>query len=299
MPKIGSTSSTLRERSEMLRRLREMLHENSFVEIASPVLIAGSAPASHTIPINASFGMLRTALELNLRRALLSGISRVYEIGPCFRFDGIDSTHLPEFHMLELFAEGVNYAELVSLSLELLGVALGIDSPPIRRISVCDWFAENYGIDYSLLEPEALGECLDSRFEWLGGDGHTTVGNKFSAVVDRLLPVGHGIVLVEEFPTCTICLAERNSSRPNLIDRFEIFVDGLEVAHGFSDCLIIEDLRARMMASGAEHHDEAFLEVLAECECSPSSGVGFGIERLLATKMGHENIRDCVHLPQW
>lgn len=298
------SASAARSLDILCRRLRAFLHKRDFVEIHSPVLIRSQR--GHIDPMVGSQNgqhRLRPCMELKLRSAIASGLSAVFEIGPCFRpADLPGQFQHPEFYMLELFKRDLDFDSIVALTRDLLVAAVGKSDIEFERIDVSEWFKTTYGIDIEL-DDRTLREQLVER-ELVPNDMRDLpVYHAVNYVVGKFLERGIGTperpALLHSFPACTVCLAARKSYRPKVIDRFEVFVRGIEVAHGFVDEMDAANLLYRMRENGAEFVDEAFTKLLESGQLPPTAGVGFGIERLMIAFFGVVSIEELLHENQF
>ncbi len=284
------------ERSDLLFHLRRGLHERGFVEVHTPILLKGGVnPHLH---FSEGSYTLRDCMELRLRSALASGLPRVFEIGPCFRMGDSDALRNPEFYMMELFGTQLDYTELVGLACDLFAEA-GCRMDSLGEVSVGSWIANFTGID---------PDCPSSRLrDELIARGHVNRSflrqPAFRAVNDliecKLEPQLRGWTVLKDFPKCTLCLAKPQEQAAHLVERFEIYWNDMEVAHGFVDDCDAEGVEGRMIENGPEFHDRGFLRLLESDTFPKSGGFGFGIERLLMAKCGTPQIKEYLHLPQF
>ena len=295
---------TAQARDDICRRLRAFLHERGFVEIHSPILLR-PLPGTEGVRVDISGEdyELRPCMELKLRSALASGLRAVFELGPCFRpLDPPSSRSHPEFYMLELFERELEYAGLLELTRGLLSVVSGNPALEFEVIDVTDWLERELGI-----EVEPGGDSIRSQLVGCGvvppGLADLPAFHAINHVVEEHLEKGRGSrerpAVLHRYPACTVCLARRETQRPAVIERFEVFIEGLEVAHGFVDEMNPEDVLARMKDNGPECTDEAFVDLLRSGGLPPSAGVGFGIERLLVAFNKAPSVPDLIHENQF
>lgn len=274
------------KRDNLCRRLRAFLHERDFVEVHSPILLR-SMPGTEGVfmDIRGEAYNLRRCMELKLRSALAEGLRSVFELGPCFRpEDSPDNVHHPEFHMLELFECELEYEGLLDLTRKLLCVAAENPALEFEVVDVSDWLARNYDIDV-----EQGGDSIRMQLVERGAVpfkfADKPAFEAINYVVGEYLEKGCGTkmrpALLHRYPACTVCLARRDADRPSIIERFEVFVEGLEVANGFVDEICADNVSVRMIENGPCFTDEPFIKLLRSGGLPPSAGVGFGIERLL------------------
>ena len=313
-----------RTRARVVAQLRAFLDGRGYLEVETPVLqplYGGAAARPFTTYHNAldSTLYLRIADELYLKRLIIGGFERVYEIGKDFRNEGIDRIHNPEFTMLEFYQAFADYEEMMGLVEELLedvvtatagrpdfsyqGKEISIEAP-FRRVAFLEALGEKLGEDAALLDIEELR----SRAESHTGDEVTDVGRGgvlerlFSALVepDLVQPT-----FVTDFPVELSPLAKLKRGDPTLTERFELFVAAREVANAFSELNDPIDQRARFEAQGRlreagdeEAHpvDEDYLRAM-EYGMPPTGGVGIGVDRLVMLLTDSPSIRDVVLFP--
>ncbi len=317
---------TFRTRSRIVAAIRRNLDARGFMEVETPVLQeeAGGAAAR---PFETHFQALgedrslRISLELHLKRLLVGGFERVYELGRIFRNEGFSQRHNPEFTMVELYEAYGDYGtiatlleELVSdVAQEVLGtttVSFGgseIDfSPPWRRITYHDALREYGDFDLDTFgETEALREELRRR----GLDAPSEAGRgKLIDIAASALVEPHLIqpTFLLDYPIELSPLAKRKAGAAGLVERFEAFVGGFEFANAYSELNDPVDQRERFEAQQAlrlagddevELADEDFLLAL-EHGMPPAGGLGFGIDRLVMLLTGQTSIREVILFPQ-
>ena len=251
-----------------------------------------------TTPVRANDG-LRPCMELELRTTLASGLEGVYEIGPCFRDERSDRTHLPEFQMLELFWNRPSFTTLVHLTRDLFEAAFQCPMEGFETLDLAACLPARYpGLEYGMTAGDLL--CLAKRY--LADRQLSTCDRSYkvyNALIDKLIDERKPGTLkrpamVVNYPLETVCLAKPQDGHPERIQRAEFFVNGLELAHGFVDDMDVERVRRRMYENGDEFVDEGFLAILASGMLPQSSGVGFGLDRLLMVQQGLTDVRECT-----
>ncbi len=318
-----------RRRAAIVRYIRRFLEDLDFLEVETPMMhpIAGGANARPFITHHNALDIdlyLRIAPELYLKRLLVGGLERVYEINRNFRNEGVDTQHNPEFTMLEFYWAYATYEDLMELSEKMLsGLVKEINgsyvvewgehkidfTPPWRRLPVREAVLEygaEYGIDESVLSStDSMRRLLKDKFEvqvedfW--GEGKLLM-ELFEAVAEEKLI---NPTFVIEFPLEVSPLSRRNDENPNLVDRFELMVGGMELANAFSELNDPEDQRGRFEkqleakeAGDSEAHemDEDFITAL-EYGMPPAAGEGIGIDRLTMLLTGKTSIREVILFP--
>jgi lysyl-tRNA synthetase class 2 len=310
------------KRTKIIKAIRTFLDQKEFIEVETPVLhpIAGGAAAQPFKTYHNALDMdlfLRIAPELYLKRLVIGGFDRVYEIGRTFRNEGISTQHNPEFTMLELYQAYATYEDLMDLIEELIcfvaktvintnqfeyqGVEIDL-SRPWKRISMIDSLIDTYGEDI-LKNDEFLFSKADSfRIEYKGVRG--------KAIIELFEhTIGRDIVdpaFVYGFPTDISPLARKNDENPEITDRFELFMAAREIANAFSELNDPVDQRERFTKQleikargGGEYQeiDEDFISAL-EYGMPPTAGAGIGIDRLVMLLTDSLSIRDVIFFPQ-
>ena len=315
-----------RARSRIIHEVRNFLVERGFLEVETPVLQAipgGGAARPFSTHYNALDRELhlRIALELYLKRCVIGGIERVFELGRNFRNEGVSLKHNPEFTMLEVYQAYADYEEIMRLTEELVstvatrvlgspavtinGEAVSL-APPWERKPLRVAIYEATGIDYDehpdaeSLARAALEAGLRVQPGWSRGK-----------LIDELLstfvePKITAPIFLTDYPLELSPLAKKREDRADVVERFEAFCGGMEIANAFSELNDPVDQRERFMAQiklGAEGDDETqpfdadFLEAL-EHGMPPTGGMGLGIDRLAMLLTGQDKIRDVILFPQ-
>jgi lysyl-tRNA synthetase class 2 len=303
-------------RATVLRSLRETLHRRQFVEVETGVLQptnGGAAARPFTTHLNA-FDLdmyLRIALELPLKRLVVGGIDRVYEIGRTFRNEGIDTTHNPEFTMLEAYEAYGDYDSMADLTRDLVlsaAEAVG-DSPvdlsgPWRTVTVHQAVAEATGEDVTpdtnADELSAIAAAHDVAVQpkWSAGE---IVLELFEKLVEHTLIAP---TFVRDYPADVRPLARPHREDPRLAEAWDLIINGVELAPAYSELVDPVEQRRRlteqsMKAAGGDAEamqlDEDFLRAL-EYGAPPMGGMGLGVDRLVMLLTG-ANIREAIAFP--
>jgi lysyl-tRNA synthetase class 2 len=313
-----------RTRSRVITELRRFLDEEGFLEVETPVLqpLYGGASAKPFVTTHHALDQtmyLRIADELYLKRLIVGGLDRVYEISKDFRNEGLSRAHNPEFTMLEWYRAFTDYrAEMARserLLLHVLDRVLGRRSltvegreitfePPFRRVRLLDALSEALEADvHELSDAELRGRAESLRIPDLTGAGRAKLIDKlFGALVepDLVQPT-----FVIDHPKELSPLAKEHREDPRLTERFEMYIGGMEVFNGFSELNDPLDQRARFEAQAslrsggdeeAQQIDEDYLRAL-EYGMPPTGGVGMGVDRLVMVLTDQPSIRDVLLFP--
>ena len=313
-------------RSRLVKAIRALLDGKDFLEVETPMMqaIPGGAAARPFITHHNALDIdlyLRIAPELYLKRLIVGGMEKVYEINRNFRNEGIDTRHNPEFTMLEVYEAYANYEDMMRLSEEIFAAAamatrgalqityqgMEIDlTPPWKRISMFDALREFGNVDTGKLLDfdsakalcRAMGVHVDARATL-----STLVNNLFEEFVEEHLIQP---TFITDFPTAISPLAKRRRDDPEMTERFEIFVAGRELGNAFSELNDPIDQRlrfeeqVRVKAAGDEEAhpmDDDYVRAL-EYGMPPTGGLGIGIDRLIMLLADAASIRDVILFPQ-
>jgi lysyl-tRNA synthetase class 2 len=316
---------TFRKRVEIIRLIRDFLTNRGFMEVETPMMqpIAGGATAKPFKTYHNALGMdlyLRIAPELYLKRLLIGGFEKVFEINRNFRNEGLSTRHNPEFTMLEFYQAFATYHDLMDLTEEMISwIASEVTgsmvvnyqgrevdlSPPWKRYTMDEALAEIAGIDPAdLADPEkvmALAKAHEIKLEPEAGPGKAKT-ELFELLVEEKLV---NPTFVTSYPTEVSPLARRNEENPEVTDRFELFITGREIANAFSELNDPIDQRKRLEKQIAERGadeeifpelDEDFIRAL-EYGMPPAAGQGIGIDRLVMLLTDSPSIRDVILFP--
>jgi lysyl-tRNA synthetase, class II len=313
-------------RSDVVRRMRQRLWDQGFVEVETPILhpIAGGATARPFVTHHNTFDTdfyLRVAPELYLKRLVVGGFDKVFEIGRSFRNEGVSPRHNPEFTTLELYQAYADYTdtmvvfeELVAgLASDLLGTtqltyggrALDLTTP-WRRATMSELITEATGFTLHVRTPR--DELVKVATEvGIGVEDGWGPGKILLEIYEKTTEAGlWGTVFVMDYPAEVSPLARRHRDGPELVERYEPVVAGRELGNGFTELIDPDDQRARFTeqaaraAAGDEEEagevDEEYLRAL-EYGLPPTSGFGLGVDRLLMLLGDVTNIREVIAFP--
>ena len=316
---------TFVKRSQIIRSVREVLDSHDFLEVETPILntIAGGAAARPFISYHNALDMqvyMRIAPELYLKRLIVGGMDRVYELGRVFRNEGIDNRHNPEFTSVEIYQAFADYRDMMDLTEEVVvktalkvlgttkityeGVEIELASP-WKRISMIDAVKEYSGKDFTnvtdLEEARAIAKELNVAIEPTFGIGKIINACFEEYVEDKLIQP----TFITGHPKEISPLAKSNPDNPEITDRFEAYIYGREICNGFSELNDPIDQRERFLkqveerANGDEEAnmmDEDFVNAL-EYGLPPTGGLGIGIDRLVMFLTDSSTIRDVLFFP--
>lgn len=321
----AETKQTFIRRSAIISAVRRYLDSNGFIEVETPMLVsnAGGAAArpfeTHFNALNEDF-KLRISLELYLKRLIVGGLERVYEIGRVFRNEGLDTRHNPEFTLMELYQAYTDYHGMMDLTenlyryvaKEVLGTAKisynGTEmdlEKPFERISMLDAVKKYSGVDFNeittLEQAREVAKKHNIAFEQRHKKGDI-LNLFFEAYVEEHLIQP---TFVTDHPVEISPLTKRKPENPDYVERFEFFMNGWEMANAYSELNDPIDQRARFAAqeellkqgdAEANHTDEDFLNAL-EIGMPPTGGIGFGIDRMCMLLTDSAAIRDVLLFP--
>ncbi len=312
-----------KKRSQMVRYIRRFFEERGFLEVETPVLqpTTGGAEArpfkTYHNALEHEF-YLRISLELYLKRLLVGGYEKVFEIGRNFRNEGIDHNHNPEFTMLEAYWAYADYQDMADLVEELLfGLALHLYGshevpyqgrrlnfkPPFRRIHFVEALKEKAGLPFDPLDLERLRIWADANHPELAQiPSYKLLDKLFGLYVE---PELQDPTFVFDYPLAISPLAKKHRAKPGLTERWDLYVGGMELAPAYSELNDPLDQRerfleqARRRAQGDEEAymlDEDFLLAL-EYGMPPAAGLGLGLDRLAMILTDQPSLRDVLLFP--
>lgn len=307
-------------RTKIVQSIRQTLGEEGFVEVEGPTLhsVAGGAAARPFVTHHNALDMdlfLRIALELHLKRLLVGGVERVYELGRVYRNEGISPRHNPEFTMLEVYQAYGDYQTMMDLTERLIvraiqatdqplqlpwGEAVIDFTPPFARRRYDDLLREYLEVDPS--DPAALKECARSRGLEVGFKHPDVLKNElFEEFVQPKLV---GPIFVMDYPASICPLTKRKPGSPEIAERFELFVQGMELANAYTE-LNDPDLQERLFSLQLEglpeeesmaRMDRDFIRAL-RYGMPPAGGLGIGIDRLVMLLTNCQSIREVILFP--
>ena len=316
---------TFIKRSKIISAIRRYLDNQGFMEVETPMLVSNAGGAAAR-PFETHFNALdedvklRISLELYLKRLIVGGLERVYEIGRVFRNEGLDTSHNPEFTLMELYQAYTDYNGMMdltenmfrSVAQEVCGTTMipyegeMIDlGNPFERITMIDAVKKYTGIDFDQIPDTAAAKKLADEKEVHYEERHTKgdiLNLFFEEFVEEHLVQP---TFVMDHPVEISPLTKRKPDKPDYVERFELFITGHEMCNAYSELNDPIDQRERfraqeaLLAQGdeeANHTDEDFLNAL-EIGMPPTGGIGYGIDRLVMLLTDSAAIRDVLLFP--
>lgn len=316
---------TFIKRSQIIREIRNHLDAQGFMEVETPMLVSNAGGAAAR-PFETHYNALdedvklRISLELYLKRLIVGGLERVYEIGRVFRNEGVDTRHNPEFTLLELYQAFTDYHGMMDLvenlfrqvAKKVLGTAVisyngvKIDlEKPFERISMVEALKKYKGIDFTKIKTDEEAKALADQYE-VQYEAHHKKGDILSLLFEEF--VEENLVqptFIIDHPVEISPLTKRKPENPDYTERFELFITCREMANAYSELNDPIDQRARfeaqemLAAAGdeeANHTDEDFLNALM-IGMPPTGGIGIGIDRFVMLLTDSYAIRDVLLFP--
>ncbi len=313
------------KRSQIIREIRNFLADRNFMEVETPMLVANAGGAAarpfitHYNALNEDF-KLRISLELYLKRLIVGGLERVFEIGRVFRNEGLDTRHNPEFTLMELYQAYTDYEGMMELTESMFrylaekvlrttkfkygDVELDFGKP-FRRLTMTDAVKEYAGIDFDKVatDEEAKKLADEHHIEYQKFHTKGDILNLFfeEYCEEKLVQP----TFVMDHPLAISPLTKKKPDDPNKVERFELFINTWEMCNAYSELNDPIDQRERFAAQDrnadagdeeAEHTDEDFLNAL-EIGMPPTGGIGYGIDRLVMLLTDSQAIRDVLCFP--
>ena len=316
---------TFVKRSKIIASIRRYLDSQGFMEVETPILVANAGGASarpfetHFNSLDEDF-RLRISLELYLKRLIVGGMEKVYEIGRVFRNEGLDTRHNPEFTLMELYQAYTDYNGMMDLTENLLrhvaqevlgtttivynGIEMDL-SRPFERITMVDAVKKYSGVDWNTVE--TLGDALAvAKEKGIEVQPHFKKGDILNALFEEFAEE-HMVqpTFVMDHPIEISPLTKKKPDNPEYVERFEFYMNGWEIANAYSELNDPVDQRERFkaqeeaLAAGNEEAnttDEDFMNAL-ETGMPPTGGIGFGIDRVVMLLTDSAAIRDVLAFP--
>ncbi|MED9705218.1 MAG: lysine--tRNA ligase [Dorea sp.] len=319
------SKETFIKRSKILKEIRNFLDGRGFMEVETPMLVsnAGGAAArpfeTHYNALNEDV-KLRISLELYLKRLIVGGLERVYEIGRVFRNEGVDTRHNPEFTLMELYQAYTDYEGMMELTESMFrylaekvcgsavisynGTVIDM-AKPFERISMIDAVKKYAGVDFAEVKTDEEAKALADEHHVEYEERHKK-GDILNLFFDEFCEEKMiQPTFVTDHPIEISPLTKKNPEDPNYVERFELYVYGREMCNAYSELNDPIDQRERFAAQEeafaagdeeANHTDEDFLNAL-EIGMPPTGGIGYGIDRLVMLLTDAQAIRDVLLFP--
>ncbi|MDE5698484.1 MAG: lysine--tRNA ligase, partial [Lachnospiraceae bacterium] len=321
----AEVKDTFIKRSKVISSIRRYLDDQGFMEVETPMLVSNAGGAAAR-PFETHFNALdedlklRISLELYLKRLIVGGMERVYEIGRVFRNEGLDTRHNPEFTLMELYQAYTDYHGMMDLTENLYRyVAKEVTgseiltygehqmdlSKPFERITMVDAVRKYSGVDFNEIHTleEARAAAKEKHVEF---EEHHKKGDILNLFFEEFVEE-HLIqpTFVMDHPIEISPLTKKKPENPEYVERFEFFMNGWEMANAYSELNDPIDQRARFAAqeellavgdAEANHTDEDFLNALS-IGMPPTGGIGFGIDRMVMMMTNSPSIRDVLAFP--
>ena len=316
---------TFIKRSAIIKEIRSFLDARGFMEVETPMLVSNAGGAAAR-PFNTHYNALdedvklRISLELYLKRLIVGGLERVYEIGRVFRNEGVDTRHNPEFTLMELYQAYTDYEGMMELTESMFrhlaepvcgttvitykGIEIDMGKP-FARLTMTDAVKQYSGVDFaevkSLEEAQALAKEHHIEYE-----KHHKKGDILNLFFEKYCEEKMvQPTFIMDHPVDISPLTKKKPSNPELVERFELFINGWEMCNAYSELNDPIDQRERFAAQDAafaagdeeaNHTDEDFLNAL-EYAMPPTGGIGYGIDRLVMLLTDSPAIRDVLLFP--
>ena len=316
---------TFVKRSQIIREIRKFLDGRDFMEVETPMLVSNAGGAAAR-PFETHFNALdedvklRISLELYLKRLIVGGLERVYEIGRVFRNEGVDTRHNPEFTLMELYQAYTDYNGMMELTESMFRhLALTVNGTtdvtygdnvidfgkPFRRLTMLEAIKEYAGVDFDLIPDTEAAKQVAREHNVAFEERHKKgdIINLFfeEFCEDKLIQP----TFIMDHPVDISPLTKRKPDKPDYVERFELFINGWEMCNAYSELNDPIDQRERFAAQDeafaagdeeANHTDEDFLNAL-EIGMPPTGGIGYGIDRLVMLLTDSPAIRDVLLFP--
>ena len=316
---------TFIKRSQILKEIRNFLDGRGFMEVETPMLVANAGGAAAR-PFETHYNALdedvklRISLELYLKRLIVGGLERVYEIGRVFRNEGVDTRHNPEFTLMELYQAYTDYEGMMELTESMFrylakkvcgsavisynGTVIDMEKP-FRRMTMIDAIKEYAGVDFSTVTSDEEAKALADQHH-VEYEARHKRGDIINLFFEEFCEE-HMIqpTFVMDHPIEISPLTKKKPDQPELVERFELFIYGREMCNAYSELNDLIDQRERFAAQEeafaagdeeANHTDEDFLNAL-EIGMPPTGGIGYGIDRLVMLLTDSQAIRDVLLFP--
>ncbi len=317
---------TFLKRSQILREIRRFLDDRGFIEVETPILVSNAGGAAAK-PFETHYNALdediklRISLELYLKRLIVGGLERVYEIGRVFRNEGLDTKHNPEFTLMELYQAYTDYEGMMELTESMFrqvteavcgGTSITYDGTeidlgkPFARMTMVEVIEKYAGVDFDSIHSDAEAQAAAAEHHLEIEKGKETKGDIEQLFFDEycekelIQPT-----FIMDYPLVLSPLTKKKPSDPEKVERFELYINSWEMCNAYSELNDPIDQRERFAAQDAafaagneeaNHTDEDFLNAL-EIGMPPTGGIGYGIDRLVMLLTDSTAIRDVLLFP--
>ena len=313
------------KRSQIIKEIRRFLDDRNFMEVETPMLVSNAGGAAAR-PFDTHYNALdedvklRISLELYLKRLIVGGLERVYEIGRVFRNEGVDTRHNPEFTLMELYQAYTDYEGMMELTESMFrylaekvcgttkisynGIEIDLGKP-FERLTMNDAIKKYAGIDFDTVADDAAAKALAKEHHIEYEERHTKgdiINLFFEEYCEKELIQP---TFIMDHPIAISPLTKKKPSDPEKVERFELFINTWEMCNAYSELNDPIDQRERFAAQDAafaagdeeaNHTDEDFLNAL-EIGMPPTGGIGYGIDRLVMLLTDSQAIRDVLLFP--
>jgi len=300
---------TLRKRAELLRQIRTFFYARNILEVETPALsISGntdpnivSFTTNYTGPGGGGTLYLHTSPEFSMKRLLAAGSGAIYQLCKVFRNGELGRQHNPEFTMLEWYRPEYNHHQLMDEIVELLNDVLGEPTSAIRRLTYQQVFIEHAGIDPLGVDSASLKKCAQLHgLEHVVGMDAASIDDWCDLIMDQVIvpALGKQPVFIYDYPASQAALARINDNDPRVAERFELFIDGVEIANGFHELTDAKEQRQRFESENIKRQQAGLAQLpidnnliaALESGLPDCAGVAVGIDRLLMLMMGVDSI---------
>ena len=305
---------TLRERAEILRRIREFFRRRGVVEVETPLVASATVPDLHLASLEVRMPLLapdrtfflQTSPEYAMKRLLASGAKAIYQLGKAFRDGEAGARHNPEFTLLEWYRPGWDHHRLMDEVEEFLAEILETEGSD--RSSYAELIGRELGVDPHQAAVDELAALASDRGVQVSGEPPTDVDTWLQLLLAELVEPGLGTerpFFLYDFPPSQAALAKIRPDDPPVGERFEIYVRGVELANGYHELVDAAEQRRRFERDLAERRrrglpgleiDERLLAAL-EAGLPPCAGVALGVDRLVMLALGKSRIEEVVAFP--
>lgn len=268
-------------RHQITKNMREYLFQKGYIEVVSSIIRDCDSKINPRFKlINGKF--IRDCMELSLRKKISRACPKIFEIGPCFRQDKEDNTHRTEFYMMELYSKDESLKDMIELMSGIITACMpSVDD--VEEVSIREFILGDLNIDIAEVGTSELIASITQKCPIVfmkDKAPHLTVNRYIKLYVESTLLRKGCLYFLIDYPLCTIAVASRKN-KTNCIQRFECYINGLEVSNAFEDCMDADDLEVRLKQSNIMAEEEKeLLDLVKTGSIPPTVGLGIGIDRL-------------------